>query len=60
PIQAPTCQPCADRDCAKFAAILKTQGIDGLISALNREADVLTGTTASSLWSNCNYRRASC
>ena len=48
PIQAPTCQPCADRDCAKFAAILKTQGIDELITALNRKASILTGTTASS------------
>jgi phospholipid transport system substrate-binding protein len=31
---------------SEFAAILKTQGIDGLIAALNRKADILTGTTA--------------
>jgi phospholipid transport system substrate-binding protein len=34
---------------SEFAAILKTEGIDGLIAALNRKADLLTGTTASSL-----------
>ena len=34
---------------SEFAAILKTQGIDGLISALNRKADTLTVTTARSL-----------
>ena len=33
---------------SEFAAILKNDGIDGLISALNRKADVLTGTTARS------------
>jgi phospholipid transport system substrate-binding protein len=33
---------------SEFAAILKTQGIDGLIAALNRKADILTGTTARS------------
>ena len=33
---------------SEFAAILKSQGIDGLIAALNRKADVLTGTTARS------------
>ena len=33
---------------SEFAAILKTQGIDGLIAALNRKADMLTGTTARS------------
>ena len=33
---------------SEFATILKTQGIDGLIAALNRKADILTGTTASS------------
>jgi phospholipid transport system substrate-binding protein len=33
---------------SEFAAILKTQGIDGLIAALNRKADVLTATTAKS------------
>jgi phospholipid transport system substrate-binding protein len=33
---------------SEFSAILKTQGIDGLIAALNRKADVLTGTTARS------------
>jgi phospholipid transport system substrate-binding protein len=31
---------------SEFAAILKSQGIDGLIAALNRKADMLTGTTA--------------
>jgi phospholipid transport system substrate-binding protein len=33
---------------SEFAAILKTQGIDGLIAALNRKADILTGITARS------------
>ena len=33
---------------SEFAAILKAQGIDGLIAALNRKADMLTGTTAKS------------
>ncbi|MGC2202744.1 MAG: ABC transporter substrate-binding protein [Stellaceae bacterium] len=33
---------------SEFAAILKNDGIDGLIAALNRKADVLTGTTARS------------
>ena len=32
--------------CFEFAAILKSQGIDGLIAALNRKADILTATTA--------------
>jgi phospholipid transport system substrate-binding protein len=31
---------------SEFAAILRTDGIDGLIAALNRKADLLTGTTA--------------
>jgi phospholipid transport system substrate-binding protein len=31
---------------SEFAAILRTDGIDGLIAALNRKADILTGTTA--------------
>ena len=31
---------------SEFATILKNDGIDGLIAALNRKADVLTGTTA--------------
>src|SRR6476660_6696749 len=31
---------------SEFAAILKSQGIDGLIEALNRKADILTPTTA--------------
>ncbi|MBV8894073.1 MAG: ABC transporter substrate-binding protein [Acidobacteria bacterium] len=31
---------------SEFAAILKSDGIDGLIAALNRKADVLTATTA--------------
>src|SRR5215472_2926370 len=29
---------------SEFASILKTEGIDGLIAALNRKADMLTGT----------------
>jgi phospholipid transport system substrate-binding protein len=33
---------------SEFAAILKKDGIDGLIAALNRKADVLTGTRATS------------
>ncbi|MGC1885532.1 MAG: ABC transporter substrate-binding protein [Stellaceae bacterium] len=33
---------------SEFAAILKNDGIDGLIAALNRKADMLTGTTARS------------
>ena len=33
---------------SEFAAILKNDGIDGLIATLNRKADVLTGTTARS------------
>ena len=33
---------------SEFAAILRTEGIDGLIAALNRKADLLTGTTARS------------
>lgn len=31
---------------SEFAAIVRTQGVDGLIAALNRKADMLTGTTA--------------
>jgi phospholipid transport system substrate-binding protein len=31
---------------SEFAAILRTDGVDGLIAALNRKADMLTGTTA--------------
>ena len=31
---------------SEFAAILKSQGVDGLIAALNRKADILTATTA--------------
>jgi phospholipid transport system substrate-binding protein len=34
---------------SEFSAILKNQGIDGLIAALNRKADVLTGTMAKAL-----------
>jgi phospholipid transport system substrate-binding protein len=33
---------------SEFAATLKGEGIDGLIAALNRKADILTATTASS------------
>ena len=33
---------------SEFGAILKNEGIDGLIAALNRKADILTGTTARS------------
>jgi phospholipid transport system substrate-binding protein len=33
---------------SEFAAILKAGGVDGLIAALNRKADMLTGTTARS------------
>jgi phospholipid transport system substrate-binding protein len=33
---------------SEFAAILKNDGIDGLIVALNRKADLLTGTSARS------------
>lgn len=32
---------------SEFAAIMRTQGVDGLIAALNRKADMLTRTTAS-------------
>ena len=32
---------------SEFAGILRNEGIDGLIAALNRRADLLTGTTAS-------------
>jgi phospholipid transport system substrate-binding protein len=31
---------------SEFATIIRTDGIDGLIAALNRKADILTGTTA--------------
>ena len=31
---------------SEFATILRSDGIDGLIAALNRKADMLTGTTA--------------
>jgi len=34
---------------SEFAAILRNEGIDGLIAALSRKADLLTGTTASAL-----------
>ena len=33
---------------SEFAAILKTEGIDGLIAALNRKTDTLTMTAAKS------------
>ena len=31
---------------SEFSTILKNEGIDGLIAALNRKADLLTGTSA--------------
>ena len=31
---------------SEFAAILRNEGVDGLIAALNRKADALTGTSA--------------
>jgi phospholipid transport system substrate-binding protein len=31
---------------SEFAAVLRTEGVDGLIAALNRKADMLTGTMA--------------
>jgi phospholipid transport system substrate-binding protein len=34
---------------SEFAAILKKDGIDGLIATLNRKADILTATTAKAL-----------
>ncbi|MBO0736763.1 MAG: ABC transporter substrate-binding protein, partial [Alphaproteobacteria bacterium] len=34
---------------SEFAAILRTDGIDGLIAALNRKADMLSGTMAKAL-----------
>ena len=34
---------------SEFAAILKSEGIDGLIAALNRKSNVLIATTAGSL-----------
>jgi phospholipid transport system substrate-binding protein len=34
---------------SEFGAILKSEGIHALITALNRKADLLTGTTASAL-----------
>ena len=34
---------------SEFAAILKSQGIDGLIAALNRKSELLTATTAKAL-----------
>jgi phospholipid transport system substrate-binding protein len=34
---------------SEFAAILRSDGIDGLVGALNRKADNLTGTTAKAL-----------
>jgi phospholipid transport system substrate-binding protein len=33
---------------SEFAAILKKEGVDGLIAALNRKADILTATAAKS------------
>ena len=34
---------------SEFAAILRNEGIDGLIAALHRKADLLTGTAVSAL-----------
>jgi ABC-type transporter MlaC component len=34
------------RRSSEFAAILKSQGIDGLIAVLDRKADILTAATA--------------
>ena len=34
---------------SEFATILRNEGIDGLIAALNRKADILTGTMAKAL-----------
>ena len=34
---------------SEFSTILRNEGIDGLIAALNRKADILTGTTAKAL-----------
>jgi ABC-type transporter Mla subunit MlaD len=34
---------------SEFTAILRSDGIDGLVAALNRKADNLTGTTAKAL-----------
>src|SRR5206468_5898943 len=30
---------------SEFAAIIRNDGVDGLVAALNRKADILTGTT---------------
>jgi uroporphyrinogen-III synthase len=35
---------------SEFAAILKSRGIDGLIAAFNRKADILIATTAKASW----------
>src|SRR6516164_2487104 len=34
---------------SEFSTIIRNEGIDGLIAALNRKADLLTGTTAKAL-----------
>jgi len=34
---------------SEFSTIIRNEGVDGLIAALNRKADLLTGTTAKSL-----------
>jgi phospholipid transport system substrate-binding protein len=41
---------------SEFAAILRGEGIDGLIAALNRKADILTATTARSLCAPFRHR----
>jgi phospholipid transport system substrate-binding protein len=34
---------------SEFSTILRNEGIDSLIAAFNRKADILTGTTAKAL-----------
>ena len=42
---------------SEFAAILRNEGIDGLVAALNRKADILTGTSARAFYS---FTRGGC
>ena len=44
---------------SEFSTILKNEGIDGLIAALNRKADIPAGTTAKALYSSPLARVAS-